>query len=112
MHYFPGAKHLQNNNAIYNGIEKVNSGNNLIYHGGCYLLQNTKQKKRNCGKIQNKRSKTKKCDNLQGVFETGAQLGGCLDGMPSPFTMPIKKPKTKDRLTKRQFFVGINMKLG
>ena len=44
--------------------------------------------------------------------ETEPQLGECLDGMPSPFTMPIKKPKPKDRLTKWQFFVGINIKLG
>ena len=42
---------------------------------------------------------------------TGVQLGGCLDGMPSPFTIPIKEPRTIDRLAKQRFFVGINMKL-
>ena len=72
-----------------------------------------------CCEIQNKRSaiaakyKTKVKQKSAIIFkvchETGVQLGGCLDGMPSPFTIPIKKPKTKDRYTKRQFFVGINM---
>ena len=76
-----------------------------------------------CCKIQNKRSaiaakyKTKEVKQKSAIIfkvcdETGSQLGGCLDSMPSPFTMSIKKPKTKDHLTKQQFFVGINMKLG
>ena len=76
-----------------------------------------------CYEIPNKRSaiaakyKTKEAKQKSVIIfkvcrETGAQLGGCLDGITCPFTMPIKKPKTIDRLTKRQFFVGINMKLG
>ena len=34
---------------------------------------------------------------------TGVQLGGCLDGMPSPFTIPIKEPRTINRLEKQIF---------
>ena len=76
-----------------------------------------------CCKIQNKRSaiaakyKTKEVKQKSAIIfkvshETGAELWGCLDDIPCPFAMPIKKPKTIDRLTKRQFFGGINMKLG
>ena len=73
-----------------------------------------------CCEIQNKRSaiaakyKTKEVKQKSAIIfkvchETGAQLGACLDGIPCPFTMPIKKPKTIDCLMKWQFFVGINM---
>ena len=76
-----------------------------------------------CCEIQNKRSaiaakyKTKKVKQKSPIIfkvchETGAQLGGMFGWHAIPFTMPIKKSKTKDRLTKQQFFVGINMKLG
>ena len=76
-----------------------------------------------CCEIQNKRStivakyKTKEVKQKSAIIfkvyhETGVQLGGMFGWQPSPFTMPIKKPKTKDCLTKRQFFAGINMKLG
>ena len=71
-----------------------------------------------CCEIQNKRStiaakyKTKEVKQKSAIIfkvchETGAQLGGCLDGIPCPFTMFIKKPNTIDRLMKWQFFVGI-----
>ena len=76
-----------------------------------------------CCEMQNKRNaiaakyKTKEVKQKSAIIfkvchETGAQLGGCLDGIPYSFTMSIKKPKSINRLTKQQFFVGINMKLG
>ena len=57
-----------------------------------------------CCEIQNKRRaiaakyKTKEVKQKSAIIfkvchETRAQLGGCLDGIPCPFTMPIKKTK-------------------
>ena len=73
--------------------------------------------------MQNKRSaiaakhKTKEVKQKSAIIfkvchETEVQLGEMFGQHAIPLYNTYEKLKTKDRLTKRQFFVGINMKLG
>ena len=70
-----------------------------------------------CCKIQHKRSaiaakcKTKEVKQKSAIIfkvchKTEVQLG-CLDGMPSPFTMPIKKQKKKTVLRNGNFLLEL-----